>query len=179
MGKSSKGGEFERLVAKYITNYLTGSEKPYCVWRTPGSGSFQTIHGDENMSGDLISVRVESKWLLDKVSVELKCGYPDTSLDKYFKGNKNDTFEDFWVQCTRDATNSNKHPMLIYKKKGQKDIWLCIDNILYSRMENELQTLRMMYLNWENKQSPMYIFEMKEFFDVITPDILKDKLNAS
>ena len=178
MSSKSKGSELERDISKYITRYLTGNEKPYCVWRSPGSGSFQTIHGDENMSGDLISVREESKWLLDKVSFELKSGYPDTSLDKYFKGNKNDTFEDFWIQCTRDATNANKLPILIYKKKGNKDIWLCIDDILYSRLKNELQPLRLMFLNWENKQSPMYIFEMKNFFNTVTPEILKKAVYA-
>jgi len=172
----SKGSGFEREVAKFLSKWMQGTEKPYIFWRTPASGAMQTIHSDENMSGDIIAVRSEGKWLTDTYSIEIKNGYSNTSLDKFFKYNKSDPLKSFWSQCVNDANESEKYPMLIYKKKGMSTLWIGIDVNSYNNLKNYLSKLRGMTLQWsEDDNLPfLYLYEMKEFFNNITPDILKE-----
>ena len=42
----SKGPEFEREIAKYLTKWASGKTKPYWYWRLLGSGSVATLSED-------------------------------------------------------------------------------------------------------------------------------------
>ena len=113
-----KGSLWERDIAKTLTKWLTGKEKPYVWWRMPGSGAIATI-SEENkeLSGDIMPLRPEGAFLTDKFSIEAKTGYPSSSFHKHLKGVKNDEIRLFWEQCCGDANRASKLPMLIYKKK--------------------------------------------------------------
>jgi len=178
MSKSSKGGEFERYVCKFLTTYMGGDPKKPYLWRTPGSGSRCTIHGDENMSGDIIAIREEGKAICSYLSVECKTGYDDMSLDKFLKENKSDPLKAFWDQCIRDSTESGKMPMVIYRKKGLPSPWVCIDDKLFKKLKTNTLGMRYIFLNWNNELPDMYIFEMNTFFEVITFDIMKKALKC-
>lgn len=177
MAKSSKGGAFERDISRLLTKWIQGSEKPVIFWRTPSSGAMLTIHGDMNMSGDIIAVRKEGEWLTSLYSIELKNGYPTTSLDLFFKYNKSDHLKAFWEQCVRDANMSDKLPMLIYKKKGLSTQWLGVDSDIYKDI---LKDIRCISMTWgiDDNLPPLYLYEMKEFFKLITPEKMKEVLNA-
>jgi hypothetical protein len=175
MSKSSKGGAYEREISRLLTKWLTGTEKPYVYYRTPSSGAMLTIHGDMNMSGDIIAVRPEGEWFTTLYSVELKNGYPNTSLDLFFKYNKADHIKAFWEQCVRDADMSDKRPMLIYKKKGLSTQWLGVDSDIYKDI---LKDIRCISMTWgkEDNLPQLYLYEMKEFFERVTPSIMRDLL---
>ncbi|MFW6173620.1 MAG: putative PDDEXK endonuclease [Elusimicrobiota bacterium] len=50
--------------------------------------------------------------------MECKTGYENTSIDKHLKYNKSDPLKNSWEQCINDATKTDRHPMLIFRKKG-------------------------------------------------------------
>lgn len=172
-----KGGDWEREIAKFLSKWLTGSEKPYQYWRMPGSGSLATIH-EENigLSGDIRALTPEADFLTNVFSIEAKIGYPDASLDKHLKYNKSDPLYSFWQQCLDDAIKSKKLPMLIYKKKGLPTPWVGIIYSTYLKLDDYLEKLRFVHLYWGGDLLCVFFFEMKEFFEAITPDIIKNNI---
>ena len=173
MGGKAKGSAFEREVSKILNIWLTGKEKPYVFWRSPSSGALATIHiENEDMSGDITGFSEEAKVICSVINFELKTGYKETSIDKFLKYNKTDKLKEFWVQCINDC-NNKKFPMLIYRKKGLNTPWVCIDKDLYEKLKVKLSGFRYITLHFRDIRD-MYMFEMKEFFDVIKPGDIKE-----
>jgi hypothetical protein len=161
-----KGGDFERDISKFLTVWLTGVKRPYMYWRMPGSGGLATIHEENvDLSGDIRALKSEAEFLTDKYSIECKNGYKSTSFWQHFKGIKNFNLEQFWRQCIDDANKGDKEPMLIYRKKGQKELvgfdhyWTGLN----------LPSIRMLFSK-EKKLPPLVFYNMKDFFKIITPE---------
>ena len=168
----AKGGNWERDISKFLTKWLTGSEKPYKYWRMPGSGSLSTIHEENvDLSGDIRSLAPEAEFLTDIFSIEAKIGYPHTSFFQHFKGVKNFNIKDFWIQCINDASHNNKRGMLIYKKIREKSI-LGIENDTKEMLERinpklkDLPSLQLKFNTIDNLCDIIF-YNMKEFFNVI------------
>jgi len=175
----SKGGDWERDVCKFLSKWVQGTEKPYIFWRGRGSGSAFTVSPlvGESFSGDVYSVRDDGKFLTDRFNCECKTGYKEASLDKHLKYNKSDPIKDFWVQTLGDSLKSNKYPLLMYKKKGMPTPWVCIYEKTFSTLVGYLYNSRYIHIHWRDL-SDMYVFEMKEFFDTITPKIIKEAIEV-
>lgn len=179
MGKSSKGASWERDVCKDLSKWIQGTTKPYLFWRGRGSGATFTQDGlvGESFAGDLYPVNMDGRFLTDKVVIECKSGYPTASIDKHLKYGKDDKILSFWQQVNEDASKTNKSPMLIYKKKGQSP-WLGINKYMYQIFINYLANIRHIVISWDSdiEIDDLYFIDMKEFFDIITPQIFKDNL---
>ena len=176
MAKASKGGEFERQICKYLSKWIQGTEKPYIFWRGRGSGAMFTLDEDtgKDFSGDIYVVRREGLFFSDKFSLECKNGYPGNSVDYHLKYNKSDGIKEFWEQCCNDANASNRSPMLIYRKKGIRPIFACIDDYMYGILKKRLDGLRFIHLSYPDTELPdMYMFGLDEFFEKITPDTIE------
>jgi hypothetical protein len=166
-----KGSNWERDIAKFLTKWASGKEKPYVFWRAPGSGSMATL-SEENkeISGDIVALRIEGAFLTDKYSIEAKNGYPNANFHKHLKSNKNDEIKSFWEQCCRDAFNANKRPLLILRKKGYN----AIVGISCNEIINKIKDLNSISMAFENEYLPsVCFFDMKSFFDRITPDDIR------
>jgi len=108
--------------------------------------------------------------------VECKNGYPKTSLFQHFANIKNFNIEKFWLQCINDAKKSERHPMLIYKKKGRQPI-IGISEEVYYKIMNSLTDLPYLSMKFSKHKLPTVMFyDFKDFFNTITPDILKERL---
>lgn len=167
-----KGSNWERDIAKFLTKWATGKDKPYAFWRAPGSGSMATL-SEENkeISGDIVALRMEGAFLTDKMSVEAKNGYPLANFHKHLKGNKNDEIKDFWEQCCRDANNASKRPMLIFRKKGYN----AIVGVISGEFENKTSCLDSITMKFKcSKLPPLEFFDMKEFFQCVSPEDIRD-----
>ena len=174
---SGKGGQWERDIAKFLTVWLTGVEKPYVFWRAPASGGLATISElNKDLTGDIIGLTPEAEFLTSTFSIEAKNGYPNASLDKHLKYNRSDSIQAFWKQCVMDSIKAGKNPMLIYKKKGMPTPWIGITDFVYLKLKEELKPLRFVHLYWGEDIPCTFFFEMKEFFDTITPDIIKNNI---
>lgn len=172
---SGKGSTWERDVCKFLSVWLTGKEKPYQFWRAPMSGGLATISElNSGLSGDIRALTPEAEFLTSIYSIECKNGYPKTSFWQHLRGIKNFAIEQFWEQCVRDAFKANKKPMLIYRKKGNQPI---------VGITNEFKFFDLLYIQSitltfnDKKALPRLVFyDMKEFFKIITPDIMKEEM---
>jgi hypothetical protein len=174
----AKGSSFERYIAKYLSVWLTGSEKPYQYWRMPGSGGLATI-SEENadLSGDIRSLTQQAAFLTEIFSIELKAGYPKTSFWQLFANIKHFNIEEFWFQCCTDANKADKIPMLIYNKSNRRKI-IGIDLITENKIIKYISKLPSMSIRFKNDEHPTIIFyDFEDFFNNITPDIIKRKFN--
>lgn len=166
----AKGGEFERKIAKYLTIWLSGKEKPYIYWRMPGSGSLATIsEANKELSGDIHALRLEGAFLTDRFSIECKDGYPKANFHQHLKNIKNFEIKDFWLQCLEAAQKAGKHGMLVWKKKGLKEIVGISPNTA-----NLLQpTLKNIVLVFDDGTTPIRFYDMIDFFIEITTDRIR------
>lgn len=181
----SKGGEFERNISKFLTKWLTGSEKPYMFWRQDASGGLATVHIENtHLTGDITYLRPEAKFFCDAFSIECKTGYPKTSFWQHFNKCKFN-IEDFWVQALTDAKKSDKYPLLIYRKKGRKEI-IGINNFIRDFFWKKLFDLNsivirfcgnkgkyILYENNENHLTSCTFYDMRDFFERIKPNDIK------
>jgi len=167
-GGKAKGSQWERDISRFLTKWVTGKEKPLVFWRTPGSGSFVTNKVSTDASGDIISILPEGRFFTDIISCELKIGYSDVDLFKHFKNTKNNILESFWNQCLRDASQVNKHGMLIYKKKGYNAI-VGIENDLMCLLKQQIELPKSITVTFD-KLSPLVLFDMEVFFTTILPN---------
>ncbi len=170
----SKGSEFERIIAKRLTLWISGQSKEYWFWRTPSSGAMGTLGNSVVASGDIISIKQEGEWFLNRYSIEVKNGYPNSSFHKHLKGVKNDEIRIFWEQCVRDATRADKLPLLIYKKKhynaliGVSDF----DEVINLKLRN----IPSITMKWcDNDTLPIcHFFDIEEYLNNVTPEDMKN-----
>ena len=172
-GGKKAGSSWEREIAKTLTLWATGQEKPYIYWRTPGSGMMASTGTSTQISGDIIAIRPEGEFLTSVVSIETKVGYEDVDVLKMFKPNKNNTLEAFWQQCIRDAKIANKYGMLIYKKKGYPAVVGIEMGLLYELDEIE-DWPKSLTINFNNELPVMMMYTMEEFFKLATPKMFKE-----
>lgn len=170
---SIKGSEFERLICKELTIWLTNKKKPYAFWRMPASGALATLHENQNLSGDIIGLTEEAKYYTNKISIECKTGYPNTSVWQHFKNIKNFGIKQFWKQCVSDALLAEKMPMLIYRRRG-KQIIVGIKREDYNKNKRLLSKLVSMSIKFKNDELPEIIFfGFVDFFKNISPAKMK------
>ena len=179
MANASKGGEFEREICKYLSKWIQGTEKPYIFWRGRGSGGMFTM--DEgtggDFSGDIYLIRPEGKFFADAFATECKNGYPKTSIDYHLKYNKSDGIKEFWEQCCEAASKTNRNPLLIYRKKGIKPVYVGIDEHVFKKLFVFLKEQRFIHLSYPDTDlSDLYLFGQSDFFDNITPKMVEKTL---
>lgn len=175
----AKGSGFERDICKFLTKWLTGEEKPYIWWRMPASGGLATIsEQNKELSGDICSMRPEGAFLTDRFSIECKIGYPKSSFHKHLKSLKNDEIEGFWQQAVNDASLSGKRPLLIYKKTGDPVLIGLEMSVLLQELApicEQIVDLKAIMLKYYNDDLPtIVLYNMIDFFECITPDIIKE-----
>jgi hypothetical protein len=175
---ANKGSSFERDISKFLSKWLTGSEKPYQYWRTPGSGSLCTIH-EENagLSGDIRALTSDAKFLTNAFSIECKTGYPGTSFWQHFSDTKTFKIREFWEQSCRDAKKANKLPMVIYRKKGKKPLmgmsYGVLDQILGVKKTYPYNSIIMSFRS-EYDLPSMFLCDFEEFFSYVGVEQMRD-----
>jgi len=174
----AKGGDFERLIAKELTIWLSGSPKPYMFWRMPASGGLATIHEEcSGLAGDIRSIHKDAEFFTDIFAIECKTGYPQTSFWQHFKGIKNFNIESFWLQACGEAMGSNRRPMLIYRKKGNKPLVGITDDVVIElERVTDLSEMPSIYMYWPVQKNiqPLHLFNLKEFLENVSPDDIKE-----
>ena len=116
-----KGSQWERDVSRILTQWMSGQQEDLWLWRSPGSGSMsaKTVSlSNKALSGDIIALKPGALPLIETFSLELKNGYESACPFQTITKVKGNILLDFWTQCCRDAFNSDKLPMLIFKKKN-------------------------------------------------------------
>lgn len=110
INSKQKGSEFERKVAKLLTEW-SGQE----FRRTPMSGALHW-ENDERVISDI----VPPLNLGFPFSIECKKQEVPWDFDFMFKGTS--SIWEFWKQCSRDAQSEGLEPLLIFNK-NRRDIY--------------------------------------------------------
>lgn len=114
-----KGSEFERLIAKRISQWLSYGERSDLLWRSAMSGGRAQIvlrkgESASAQAGDLSSIDRASSRFIEYHTIECKF-YRDLQIPMLVYGGKTG-IRKFWEQACKDAKNSNKTPVLIAKQ---------------------------------------------------------------
>jgi hypothetical protein len=131
---SRKGHEYERLISRKLTKWLTGSEYPEIFWRSASSGAKATqsvkFGHQSKMQGDIVSTDAVSMFFIDGVFVECK-SYKDFRLESILleKG----SVWDWWSKCKVESEACNKVPLLVFKKNRSPD-WFMIQRAFFSKL---------------------------------------------
>ena len=184
MGKSQKGGAFERDISKFLSKWINGKSDPLLFWRQISSGGLltQLAFGKDgkNLSGDIHAIHEDGQFLTNIFSLELKNGYPSAAFEKHLKENKNDEIKGFWDQCVRDAEKVDKLPLLIFKKM-RCSTFLAITPDTFSLLSGEdqiLKDMRMIRIDWKKEDNlpPAVFVDFEEFFQRVTPEHIKSRI---
>lgn len=134
----AKGGSFENEMSKEFSLYLTHMRTEDGVRRTEASGAKATSKSKAkqkmirpDMFGDITYCIPETKYWFDVFSIECKTGYAKKTkskkkqnttltmwsiMDLIDSQQKMTMFHEFWNQCLTDAIESNREPLLIFRR---------------------------------------------------------------
>lgn len=116
---NKKGGEFERMVCRCLTWWITGKERPEIFWRSATSGAKATQEMKRGhktkQGGDIIAIDPKGQWFIDLFSVECKDRKDFGNLDLVLE--RQGVWIQWWDQCCDDADKVGKHPLLIFHRK--------------------------------------------------------------
>jgi len=126
MSGRTKGQDFEREICRQLSMWWSRGTESNVFWRSAASGGRATNNsargkGTYGSYGDIAAVHPSGRGLLDKVTLELKCGYKNDSstvthlLDKP-QGAVQQMFEAFLEQAHEAAHEANTEWMLITKR---------------------------------------------------------------
>jgi len=116
-GGSAKGHEFERVVARILTKWITGNTHPEIFWRSASSGAKSTQDAkrgrETDMHCDLVSVKPEGEWLTKTFLIECK-SYKVLGWQGLWSGTGG--IAEWWEKVESQAASVQKFPMLIMKQ---------------------------------------------------------------
>lgn len=171
-GSKAKGSAWERQLSKILTKWLTGQDKEYYFYRSPGSGALATVNfGNKTLSGDLIAIKLEGSFFTEIFNIEAKNGYENASFDKFLKDNKNDVLQAFWNQSVRDAEKSDKLPLVMFKKKGMPNPWLCFCSKTFEKTKKLIKDIKLISLYYGTET--IYVCNLTDFLAKVSPNDIK------
>jgi hypothetical protein len=120
-GSSAKGAEFERLVCKTFSRWMTEGKRDDLFWRTSLSGGRATIakkggRMNKSQMGDICSVDPEGDWLIKKFVLECKYYKSLDIQGGLLKGSG--VLIEFWRKLCHDCKDSGREPLLIAKQNN-------------------------------------------------------------
>jgi hypothetical protein len=117
-GGKSKGGAFERMIAKDLSLWLTDGRSDSLLWRTHASGGLGTVSKKRNEYGDLMAIDDEAKPFMDVFSIECRHGKCIKVRDLIYRP-KNSSMVQFIEEGKRNAKESGRRPLWIFRENGQ------------------------------------------------------------
>lgn len=177
--KSSKGSSYERAISKRLSKWWTNDERDDVFWRSQQSGGRATQRAKKgkstkNQEGDIQAMDPIGQPLIDKVSIELKCGYPDFGIDQIVQSRKQKPLVlDFIKQCKRESEPTNRDFWLIVKQDFKKEI------VIYNRrFHSFLLSVNIRFKNYlcfciNNEH--YFCTGLDDFLSLIDPESIKTK----
>jgi len=177
-GGKGKGGEFERLICKKLSLWITNGNRLDIFWRTAISGGRATIGMKsgkfyKSQMGDIGSISHEGEPLLNKFIIECKY-YKNLHLLDFVYSISNPECKGpsklFWKKLQIDAEKIKRLPMLIMKE-NRKPILIGLNREGFSFF-SEYCDLK---ADTIFKKNDLYLFDLDTFIDLIDPTVLEIK----
>lgn len=121
--------------------------------RTPLSGALNAVHG---LKADIYIPNEHNLF-----SVEVK-GYKDDHISSKILTDKTPQIEEWWIQASRQAAETNKKPLLIFKHDRGK--LFCATNMLVTD-----EVPRYLYINYLD----ISILRLEDFINFCKPEFIK------
>lgn len=128
MGKSAKGGEYERQICRELSAWWTGGRRSDVFWRVPGSGGRATVRGRRGQQtygqyGDIEATHAKARPFLRMFTTELKRGYTKFSpFDLIDRGHHMavQQFEGWVIQAMEGAEYAKSQSWMIISRRDQR-----------------------------------------------------------
>lgn len=178
----SKGKDFEREIAKDMSLWLTNGEDQDTIWYTKSSGGRATrrIQAHQVSSrfdhGDLGPDGSKAEYFFETFSCELKTGYgkkgkKQTTLwavmDIIDSQQQTPMFYDFWWQAVNDAQESNREPILIFRR-NRRTACIAMNHYVFNSFmscKNTKPEFDIMSIDLSDYEPAIRICNLRNFFD--------------
>ena len=179
--KSKRVGKtFEWKICKQLSLALTKGLRKDIFVPTIGSGAQNTVNKRndqiiEHQTGDITFNDPIGKPLIDKWSIEAKKGYGKKRktqtgliksswciLDIFDSQQKCPKLLEFWEQCIRDASESNKLPVLIFERNNRSTC-ICINLKLFVVLKHTYGNLSCNYCKLTLNNDIFFILNFSDF----------------
>ncbi len=171
-GGKTKGGSYERDIAKRLSLWVSNDERVDLFRRTHSSGAIATISYKKGqlasrMDGDIMSTHESTEIVSKRLSIECK-HYKSLDLWGIITGKGN--LIKFWEQTLGQAERAGKHPVLIAKQNIKPELFLA---------DGRLQWLLMQWffldplVAFKNKGEYIAIYKLKDILDLDGKAFLK------
>ena len=191
VNSKSKGGSYEREIAKKLSNWYTNGSDPNLFYRTGGSGSRgkTNIVGVHNQYGDIMAVGARGHDLMNMCIFELKKGYGQWDILSLLDGTGtlennqllkflDEVYED--VDIANEKTEFYHHPIVIARRNRKKDI-IVLEKDLLPKIFNYDQRFtklpRITINNVGEKYRTIHIMNLDDFLDNVDPAIFTEIAN--
>ncbi len=136
---SQKGGAYENLKCKQLSEWAIGRNKPQVYCRTSGSGGRATRMGDTRSTeaGDVMSNSPLGDFLTTIFLIELKDRVDADVLD-FLTGCKGETPASWWDKLTVQAREAGREPLLIFHKHGTRSDFVVVNYTFMTQIENHV-----------------------------------------
>lgn len=126
MGKKSKakGNSFENRVARKLTHWASGKERPLWFARSKGSGALATVSDGgaaSHLAGDLMAVCREGAFLTEVTLWELRDRKLMNVLD-FVRETSHVTYrmKGWWKETVEKCKGSGKYPVICFHRTGTR-----------------------------------------------------------
>jgi hypothetical protein len=119
-GSKNKGSNFERIICKKLSLWVTHGKKEDCFWRSAMSGGRATVGRARGVdlarqAGDISATSPEGHVLTDKFYIECKF-YKSLRIGSFIFGYG--PLALFWRQSVKEAAKYKRKPLLIAKENA-------------------------------------------------------------
>lgn len=123
-GGREKGAEFEKLICKKLSLWVTDHTRTDVFWRAPGSGSRATRLGVDasKHAGDIVATGADACAFLDRFYVECK-HYKELLLDAFVFGDVGHR-QILWDKPCAEAAEHGRLPFVIAKQNRKPELVL-------------------------------------------------------
>lgn len=167
----SKGNRFERMVAKWFTEY-----SGFKFGRTPYSGAY---HQSKDLSSDVLCTD-ERHAHRCKLSIECKF-YKEIKFEHILLGNKSCDILKFWDQACRDAKRSNKVPILCmrYNSMPKSEFFFLVGPELAEVIFTNVEISKYPFMEFNCSSGYLYVFMASSIKKVVPYKLLHKQAKKS
>lgn len=159
----SKGGEWEREIARILSEWGTGQRNPPQLWRSVNSGGWD--QGRERHAGDLTANGPWGEWFLSMFVVEAKHRSEKETGFWYHFSRDSAPIWSWWVKVYKEATDCGRCPILIIKRNYYPPLIGFPENFVVQLPH---------YVTVGGTQEGVRLYHMEQFLETRTPEDIEN-----
>lgn len=125
----SKGNQFEILISKDISRWLTNNDRDDLFWRSSNSGGRQTVRYKQgidthNQAGDITVTHPDGELFISIFCLECK-HYAKAGIWSIITKTRGNTIIGWWETHIKKSKEVNKYPILIVRQNNRPILFIC------------------------------------------------------